>query len=243
MRLATLLFLCLGTVAYGQTKIELELTDGSRLWAEPVENLRLRTKVGEVAIPLASITGFEVADVVTVHWADGDRLSGTAQKSLELRTVLGLLQVPMATIASARVTTVAAIKPESIQVSGHWADHQKPEMAIDGELGRAWSSGDWRGWIELDLGAVRELGRVEFALQFDPTGPATHEVYVADQPIGNNREKARLVERLSGVRENHAKLAVDCPNVSARYVQVHCPQSASWFNIRELNVWPTRSHD
>ena len=235
------------SAAAERTRIELELTDGSRLFAEPVEGgqeLRLKTRLGELNVPIADAERLEFAEggrTVVVHWPGGDRLTATTQQvALQLQTVLGPLSVPLAAISRAKLETtrLTAIKPIGVHVSGHYAPHQTPAMAIDGEFGTAWSSGDWKGWIELDLGEAHEVGHVEFSLQFDPAGPATYEVHVGAEPIRDYRGSAMLIERTSGPRKDQERLVVKFPaGVIARHVQIYCPQSVSWFNIREFNVF------
>ena len=245
---AVLIALCASGAAAERVRIELELTDGSRLLAEPVEGgqeLRLKSRLGELSLPLADTERLEFADggqTVVVHWPGGDRLTATnKQAAFQLQTILGPLHIPLAAISRAKIETTrpTAFKPIGVHTSGHFAPHQSPAMAIDGEFGTAWSSGDWKGWIELDLGEGRELGHVEFSLQFDPAGPATYEIHVGAEPIRDYRGSAMLIERTSGPRKDQDRVTVKIPpGTFARYVQIYCPESVSWFNIREFNVFP-----
>lgn len=228
-------------------RLELELSDGSRLFGEPVDatmSLELHTRFGDIAVPLNKLERFEIqrdGERIIIHWSDGDRLTAFARfRGFALQTLIGQLTVPLPAIRRGTVHILEAegpLKPVGIKVSGAYA-HQTPDKAFDGSKGSAWSSGDWKGWMEVDLGAPHDLASVQVHLQFSPPGAATHEVYVSERPMGSSAEDATLLQRFSGHRKDGDALVVRCPpGVVARYVQVRCPSSRGWFNIRELEIF------
>lgn len=225
-------------------RLEFELLDGSKVCGEPVEadaSLKVTTTLGEVRVPLVQLARIELVDdreQAVLHFSNGDRLKGRIQPGIDVQTVLGRLTVPWSKVRSLRVLPAAyqRLKAAGVSVSGTWAP-QPPEYAIDSQPG-AWSSGDWKGWYEIDLGSRREISQLSITLQFDPSGPATHEFYVSDEPMGAQRGKGKLLQSFSGQRRNEEVLTVDCPSGTAgRYVQVHCPESRSWFNLIEFDVY------
>ena len=72
----------------------------------------------------------------------------------------------------------------------------------------------------------------------------THEIWVSDQPIGDDRTKAKLVHTFKGQTENERPLASDFPKgLSARYVQIRTTESPSWvcWYCIKIRVGRTRS--
>ena len=226
-----------------RVQIDLQLRDGTRVSSFFRDSqLRFTTRVGDV--PIAEIERFQVkkgGEELILTWKNGDRLeAGFSAGVFEIESRAGTLDVPLVDIARGRVRLVEGpdpLVPVAVRVSGQYA-HHKTEYAFDGEIAQAWSSGAWGGWIEFDLGDVHVLERVITYLQFGPDGQAVHEIFVSDEPIETDRSGAKLVQRFSGHRHNHSVLTAVCaPNVSGRYVQVHCSSSRSWFNVRELQIF------
>ena len=184
------------------------------------------------------------AGKVRILWDNGDQLTGTlGLEVVSVESVLGRINVPWDSIQRAEITFHPPPKPSfltpvDVQVSGQYA-HHLTKYASDGLRGGSWSSGDWKGWIEFDLGETYELAKVEASLQFAPSGQAVHEVYISDEPMRGNIEGGRLVKRFSGHRQNNDVLSAECePGTRGRYVQLRCPRSRAWFNVRELEVYP-----
>jgi hypothetical protein len=227
-----------------KVQLEFELVDGSKICGQAVEAqpaIKLRTSVGEVRVPLVNLARVEVpidGSEATLHLANGDRLKGTLLDGIEVNTLLGKLTIQLKVVKSLRVQPGVSkrLKIEGVSVSGSWA-HQVPQNAVDNQPG-AWSAGDYKGWYEIDLGSRREISRLSLTLQFDPTGQATHELYLSDAPMGANRTERKLLHRFSGERKDQEVLTFDCPpGTAGRYVQVHCPESRSWFNLIEFDVF------
>ena len=239
-----------------QVQLDLQMTDGSRLIGVlDQQNLELNahTNIGVVTISIATCQKFEVVDQGTsmiVHWANGDRLTTKPNAdALLVETILGKVSVPLATLngGSIKLLPIAKpLKPVKVEVSGsygharsgEWGNHQVA-YTHDGKEGTSWSSGDWKGWIEFDLGEITRLDRIEAHLQFAPAGQASHEIHISDHPIGSERDGARLLQEFDGQRKDGDILEVTCPpDTSARYVRVRCLSSRAWFNLRELAIFP-----
>ena len=224
-------------------QLALHLRDGSLLIGTLKDpTVGFITRVGE--LPIAETEEFRVreeSEDLILSWKSGDRLMATFDgEGIEIDSLIGPLRVPLAKVARGEVRLIEApapLSPVAVKVSGQYA-HHKTEYAYDGKIGQAWSSGAWGGWIEFDLGSVHSLGKIVTHLQFGPEGQAVHDIYISDSPIGADRGQAVHLHRFSGHRHNHSVLEAECgEDTAGRYVQVHCPSSRSWFNVRELEVF------
>jgi hypothetical protein len=77
-----------------------------------------------------------------------------------------------------------------------------------------------------------------------PDGETTHEVWVSDEPIGEDRARAKLAHTFKGHTESSKPLLFDFPKeLAARYVQIRTVASPSWvaWGPIELRVGRTRS--
>jgi hypothetical protein len=70
-----------------------------------------------------------------------------------------------------------------------------------------------------------------------PDCETVHEVWVSDEPIGNDRSKAKLVHTFKGQTANQQVLKFDFPkDLSARYVEIHTTASGSWIAWGEIEI-------
>ena len=128
------------------------------------------------------------------------------------------------------------LKIVSVRASGAYR-HMKPERAIDDNIGTFWNSGGWKGWLEIELGQEVPLAEIKYTSQFAPAGNGTVQIYASGEPMGGDRTKATLIKTIAGHMKNNDEFLVECPpKLSARYVQINCPQARSWFCIREVIV-------
>lgn len=229
-------------------RLELELVDGSRLFGEPVEanpKIGLRSRAGHVDVWLNELSQVEVKqdkETVAIQWPNGDRLTGISTTAgFEVNTVLGKINVPLATLRRCTVQVLAAgkaIKPTGVSASGSYS-RQVAGNAIDGNPTTNWSSGAYRGWIELDLGATYEMASVGAVLQFYPKGFGSHAFYISDKPMQGNVSGGKLIKTFSGTRRTNDVLKVACgPGIVGRYVQLRCARSVAWFNVVNIEVMP-----
>jgi RNA polymerase sigma factor (sigma-70 family) len=150
--------------------------------------------------------------------------------------------------------TTTPVKPgtawkKGVRASGFWQT-EIPENAFDGKGNTDWNAGDYApAWIERDLGARRPLAGITLIPCQDIPGATVHEIWVSDEPIGNDRKKAKLVHTFKGETTNRQELKFEFPKeLSARYVEVLTTQSPTWIawvqieiRVREENVIPLDS--
>jgi hypothetical protein len=71
----------------------------------------------------------------------------------------------------------------------------------------------------------------------DIVGPTTHEVWVSNEPIGDDRSKAKLAHTFKGEPKNAEELKFTFPkDMTARYVQVRTTQSPTWIAWWEVEI-------
>ena len=142
-----------------------------------------------------------------------------------------------------RLWTAPARKPlkvTDVKASGVWRPYTIA-AATDGDLDTSWNSGDWKGWIEVDLGKMEKIVEVRTFLYMWPAGNTTLLVYASDKPIGEDRKEATLIKSMSGPRRHGEVIFAECPpETQARYVQIHCTHSVSWFCLDEFQVFSER---
>ncbi len=64
-----------------------------------------------------------------------------------------------------------------------------------------------------------------------------HEIWVSNDPIGNDRKKAKLVHTFKGETTNLQALKFDFPkDMSARYIEVRTTQSPTWIAWWEIEI-------
>jgi uncharacterized protein (TIGR03067 family) len=127
-----------------------------------------------------------------------------------------------------------------IRASGTW-EKEIPENAFDGRLDTDWNSGTYApAWIEADLGAAVPIECVVLIPCQDIAGATTHEVWISDRPIGDDRTKAKLIHTFKGETTNQQKLKFDFPKrpeeLTARYVQIRTTQSPTWIAWWEVQI-------
>ena len=92
-------------------------------------------------------------------------------------------------------------------------------------------------WIEMDLKAVRQLGGLRLVTSQWPNGPTTHEVWVAPEPIGDQRTKAKLAHTFKGQTQSSDVLRFDFPKgLTGRYIQIRTTESPSWVGWAEIEL-------
>jgi RNA polymerase sigma factor (sigma-70 family) len=126
---------------------------------------------------------------------------------------------------------------KGVRASGVW-QNEIPENAFDGKGDTDWNSGDYApGWIERDLGAVKPLASITLFPCQDIPGGTVHEIWVSDEPIGNDRSKAKLVHTFKGETTNQQALKFDFPrDLSARHIEVRTTQSPTWIAWWEIEI-------
>jgi len=139
-----------------------------------------------------------------------------------------LAQLAAAVVRKARVTARASSS----------APGQTPEKAFDGDNSTIWNAGDYAPhWLEADLGTLSQLASIVLQVSQLPAGETVHEIWVSHDPIGADRNKAKLVHTFSGNTDSGQKLRFDFPkDLFARYVQIHTTQSPSWVSWVDVEI-------
>ena len=122
---------------------------------------------------------------------------------------------------------------KSVTASASLSD-QQPQSAVDGSYSTQWGSGDYAPqWIEIDLGAEHNIGRIR--------------LYVAQYP-GGNTEHALEAKSESGTwqllhnfsqntNEGDVLDYQDTATNSYRYIRVTTTSSPSWVSWKEIEVY------
>jgi RNA polymerase sigma factor (sigma-70 family) len=124
------------------------------------------------------------------------------------------------------------------RASSFWEKNTTPDKAFDGNRETYWNSGGYApAWIEADLGASTPLAGVVLLPLQDVPGATTHEVWVSDRPIGDDRTKAKLMHTFEGDTTNAKQLTFDFPKgLSAQYVQIRTTKSPTWIAWWEVEI-------
>jgi len=92
------------------------------------------------------------------------------------------------------------------------------------------------------LGASTHLANLRLTVNQSPDGHTTHEVWVSNEPIGEERARAKLVHAFNDQTRQLQQLKCDFPRgLSARYVQIRTTQSPSWVAWVAIEVYVGRT--
>jgi hypothetical protein len=151
-----------------------------------------------------------------------------------------------------RVDLVAldAGPPRKARVRARASATEKAECAADKPFDlirpTTWAAGGYAPhWIEADLGASTQLASIRLVTSQLPDGQTTHEVWLSNDPIGEQRTRAKLAHTFKGHTKSNQRLKFDFPKgLAARYIQIRTTASPSWvaWGPIELYVGRTRSH-
>lgn len=118
--------------------------------------------------------------------------------------------------------------------TGEQTNPSHPFLPLD-KVSR-WNSGGYApAWIEADLGSQRTLDSLMLVAHQTPNGETVHEIWVSNEPIGEERSKAKLVHTFKGETADGQELKYKfAAGLSARYVQILTTDSPSW--VAWLNI-------
>jgi RNA polymerase sigma factor (sigma-70 family) len=230
-------------------RLTVDLADGSRVVGQSsdLKELRLRASFGEVTIPIDQVQSLQLKDeqgTTLVRFHNGDQLTGIldlkAVGDLKLTTALGETTVPLKLLTRFQIDAA----PGLIQVSSARASSSGESTEPNGafqppEKGTWWNSGgDAPGWLEADFGKVRKLDTITLdPAQTPKTCNTVHELWVSNEPIGNDYTKARLVHTFRGETEDRKPLKHTFgPDVIGRYVQIRTLESESWVAWYHIDI-------
>jgi RNA polymerase sigma factor (sigma-70 family) len=148
------------------------------------------------------------------------------------------VNLPVSAAAGPGPSKLPPAAPFSARASSSWEPNTTPDRAFDGNPSTYWNSGGYApAWIEADLGAVKPLAGIVLIPVQDVAGPTTHEVWVSNEPIGDDRTKAKLIHTFQGEFKNEQPLRYFSKEMpSARYLQVRTTQSPTWIAWFEIEI-------
>ncbi len=124
-------------------------------------------------------------------------------------------------------------------------DYHVPALAFDGGglvFESTWVATDHFGWIEVDLGEIRDLVRIRLVLHMSPPGQATYRIWFSDEPMQGDFSSAALVESYPGNHfDGQVMEKVLAQPTPARYVAVETSDSAAWAAWYEIQIFAPNS--
>jgi RNA polymerase sigma factor (sigma-70 family) len=228
-------------------ELTLDLSDGSRVVGRSgtLKELLLHASFGDVRIPANQVAALQFKDdrgSVVVRFHNGDQLTGTIDLKtlgdLKVATALGETTVPLSLVKTCKIEPAPGPAKVTARASST-GEATDPNDAFKpaGQASR-WNSGGYApGWIEADLGAPRKLDRITLVVSQLPAGLTVHEVWVSNEPIGEERGKARLVHTFRGETDQLQELKHTFgPDVVGRYVQIRTTESPSWVGWQWIDL-------
>lgn len=245
-KLVVVAVLGIGMAAFSKDKEEkkekkdvvVELSKGSRIAgkADGTKQFILKTSFGEVAIPIEQVASVQFkGDLAVVRFCNGDQLTGTL-KTMDMRieTVLGEMTVPFKLVTRCNINGPLS-KPKVTARASSSGEGTNPMDPFE-ENNASWNSCKHAtGWIEADLGTVRNLGQIVLITNQTPKGETVHEIWVSDEPIGDNTAKAKLAHTFKGETDHMQELKCTLSQ-SARYVQIRTTESPSWVAWEKIDL-------
>lgn len=156
-----------------------------------------------------------------------------------------LLAVSLAAVAMSEHVYADELISENLPADRYSAssvyDYHVPSLAFDGGglvFESTWVATDHVGWIEVDLGEVRDLVRIRLVLHMWPAGQATYRIWFSDEPMQGEFSSAVLVESYPGNHfDGQVMEKVLSQSAPARYVAVETSDSAAWAAWYEVQVF------
>jgi RNA polymerase sigma factor (sigma-70 family) len=228
-------------------QVAVDLKDGSRVVGQAVglKELLLRTSFGEVRIPIEQVASLQLKDeqgTSVIRFHNGDQLTGLldlkALGDLKVATALGETAVPLKLVSLCKLEA-PPFRPKVAVRASSTGDGTDPHDPFErGDRISRWNSCVYApAWIEADLGAPRKLHSICLVVAQLPKGETVHELWVSNEPMGDNRPAGTLVHTFRGETDNADELKYTfAGNVSARYVQIRTVQSPSWVGWSKIDL-------
>jgi hypothetical protein len=108
--------------------------------------------------------------------------------------------------------------------------------AVDGLMANWWSSGAYPDqWIDLDLGAPVDVGRIRLFVSQYPDGSTTHQILTR----ASTSDPWDLQYTFTGNTVDNQVLEYSAPSAwtNVRYVRVETTASVSWVAWKEIEVF------
>jgi hypothetical protein len=111
---------------------------------------------------------------------------------------------------------------------------QTAQMAVDGDPNTQWSAGAFpTQWIQIDLGALYQIGEIHLTVGQWPAGRTVHQLWV-----GSSLDSMHQIYEFSGNEFDFDVLnfVPATPLKNIRYLKVVTTESPSWVSWREIEV-------
>jgi hypothetical protein len=180
--------------------------------------------------------------LAVLRFHNGDQLTGVldlkATGDLRVATALGEATVPLKLVTQCKIDPAVARAKVTARASSSVEATDPNHPFLPRDKSNRWNSGVYApAWIEADLGAVRTLESMTLLTAQTPKGETVHEVWVSNEPIGEDRAKAKLVHTFQGETDINQELKhVFGMDLSARYVQIRTTQSPSWIGWTNIDL-------
>ncbi|WP_229633374.1 discoidin domain-containing protein [Duganella qianjiadongensis] len=134
--------------------------------------------------------------------------------------------------ANAAVNIAADLSAQSYTQSSTWNGYSA-QSAFNGG---GWNSGNFGyQWIQVDLGSVKNIASVQYALDLLPNNNVIEQVFVSNSAIGTNWTSLAPVATFNGFGSNGDVLNQTL-NTSGRYLQIVANGGQSWTALSNVNV-------
>jgi len=101
-----------------------------------------------------------------------------------------------------------------------------------------WNSGEFTGWIEVNLEQVYDISSLELLITQSPNGVTTHEIWFSDSQIHNDRTNATLFNSLTGFTTDGSLITETLSTpFAAQFVQINTTLSPSWVGWSNIKVY------
>jgi HEAT repeat protein len=148
-----------------------------------------------------------------------------------------------ATVIFAQLRAATTRTPMVRATASKSGRNDPPENAFDGDRRTAWNAAGFPPqWIEADLGVSTQLASLVLVVNQDPPCETTHDIWISDEPIGQERATAKLVHTLKSTTRSMQELRLEFPkDTFARYVQIRTTETVGWVAWMEIEMKVGRS--
>lgn len=123
----------------------------------------------------------------------------------------------------------------SVTASGQYLS-EAPFNAFDNNAGTIWlNPGFPVAWIEVDLGSTFLISEAYFVVNMSPSGVASHQILISDNPILGNTSGATVAHSFTANFAGQILTPV-FTGVEGRYVQIRTLSSPSWVSWGEIEL-------
>lgn len=120
--------------------------------------------------------------------------------------------------------------PSACTASGY---NNPCENAYDGDTTTIWYVNNFGGWIELDLGSVQSISKIELVANQNPSGVTNHSIY-----YGAATNPGTLLANFNQSTATNDVLTWTGAAVQARYIRVSTSSTPSWLAWSEIRIFP-----